>query len=100
MLSSDRHVYDNVVLKGERHIYENVGELRDATPDLILAVKPKLPLEDEQVRTETPDGFVLGARRRPDLTLSFPVSVHGRRVRRRQSFGERLDFTAVVCRPS
>ncbi|XP_019133612.2 signal-induced proliferation-associated protein 1 isoform X2 [Larimichthys crocea] len=44
----DTHVYDNVVLKGERHIYENVGELRDATPDLILAVKPKLPLEDEQ----------------------------------------------------
>lgn len=47
--STDRHVYDNVGLKGERHIYENVGELRDATPDLILAVKPKIPLEDEQV---------------------------------------------------
>lgn len=45
----DRHVYDNVGLKGERHIYENIGELRDATPDLILAVKPKVPLEDEQV---------------------------------------------------
>ncbi|CAJ1064086.1 signal-induced proliferation-associated protein 1 isoform X1 [Xyrichtys novacula] len=44
----DGHVYDNVVLKGDRHIYENVGELRDATPDLILAVKPKVPLEDEQ----------------------------------------------------
>ncbi|XP_074467835.1 signal-induced proliferation-associated protein 1 isoform X3 [Sebastes fasciatus] len=44
----DGHVYDNVVLKGERHIYENIGELRDATPDLILAVKPKVPLEDEQ----------------------------------------------------
>lgn len=44
-----RHVYDNVGLKGERHIYENVGELRDATPDLILAVKPKVPLEEEQV---------------------------------------------------
>lgn len=44
-------MYDNVgYLKGERHIYENVGELRDATPDLILAVKPKAPLlEDEQV---------------------------------------------------
>ena len=45
-----RHVYDNVGPKGERHIYENDGELRDATPDLILAVKPKVPLEDEQVR--------------------------------------------------
>ncbi|XP_042372224.1 signal-induced proliferation-associated protein 1-like, partial [Plectropomus leopardus] len=44
----DGHVYDNVGLKGDRHIYENVGELRDATPDLILAVKPKVPLEDEQ----------------------------------------------------
>ncbi|XP_040906829.1 signal-induced proliferation-associated protein 1 isoform X5 [Toxotes jaculatrix] len=44
----DGHVYDNVGLKVERHIYENVGELRDATPDLILAVKPKVPLEDEQ----------------------------------------------------
>lgn len=40
-----RHVYDN---EGH-HIYENVGELRDATPDLILAVKPKVPVEEEQV---------------------------------------------------
>ncbi|KAI4814513.1 hypothetical protein KUCAC02_003705 [Chaenocephalus aceratus] len=39
---------NNVGLKGERHIYENDGELRDAMPDLILAVKPKVPLEDEQ----------------------------------------------------
>lgn len=46
----DRHVYDNVGMKvKDRHIYENIGELRDATPDLILAVKPKIPLEDEQV---------------------------------------------------
>ncbi|XP_028276700.1 signal-induced proliferation-associated protein 1 isoform X2 [Parambassis ranga] len=44
----DGHVYDNVGVNVERHIYENVGELRDATPDLILAVKPKVPLEDEQ----------------------------------------------------
>ncbi|XP_054611022.1 signal-induced proliferation-associated 1-like protein 2 [Dunckerocampus dactyliophorus] len=42
------HVYGNVGLKEDRHMYENVGELRDATPDLILAVKPKVPLEDEQ----------------------------------------------------
>lgn len=44
-----RHVYDNIGLKGNEHIYENVGELRDATPDLILAVKPKVPLDEEQV---------------------------------------------------
>ncbi|XP_066507957.1 signal-induced proliferation-associated protein 1 isoform X2 [Hoplias malabaricus] len=43
----DSHVYDNVGLKVKRHIYENPGELRDATPDLILAVKPKVPLEEE-----------------------------------------------------
>ncbi|XP_020564572.1 signal-induced proliferation-associated protein 1 isoform X2 [Oryzias latipes] len=43
----DGHVYDNVALK-DRHIYENVRELRDDTPDLILAVKPKVPLEEEQ----------------------------------------------------
>lgn len=45
-----RHTYDNVGLKREHHVYENVGELRDATPDLILAVKPKVPMEEEQVR--------------------------------------------------
>ncbi|XP_063059540.1 signal-induced proliferation-associated protein 1 isoform X2 [Engraulis encrasicolus] len=45
----DGHVYDNVGLKvGEHeHIYENPGELLDATPDLILAVKPKMALEEE-----------------------------------------------------
>ena len=47
---ADRCMYDKAGLKVEHHIYENVGELRDATPDLILAVKPKVPLEDEQVR--------------------------------------------------
>ncbi|KAG7515438.1 signal-induced proliferation-associated protein 1 isoform X1 [Solea senegalensis] len=44
----DGHLYDNVGLKVEHPIYENVGELRDTTPDLILAVKPKVSLEDEQ----------------------------------------------------
>ncbi|KAL0994097.1 hypothetical protein UPYG_G00117720 [Umbra pygmaea] len=44
----DGHVYDNVGLKVDHHIYENLGELRNATPDLILAVKPKLPLDEEQ----------------------------------------------------
>ncbi|XP_057216943.1 signal-induced proliferation-associated 1-like protein 2 isoform X2 [Triplophysa rosa] len=39
------HVYDNVGQKGNKHIYENPGELRDATPDLILAVKPKVSRE-------------------------------------------------------
>lgn len=47
-----RHVYDNVGLKVEHHIYENIGELRDATPDLILEVKPKVPLGDEQVKKQ------------------------------------------------
>lgn len=45
----DRHVYENVGTKLEHHLYETGGELRDATPDLILAVKPKVPLEEEQV---------------------------------------------------
>lgn len=45
MCMSVRHVYDNVGLKGNRHIYENPGELSDETPDLILAVKPKVPPE-------------------------------------------------------
>lgn len=46
-----RHVYDNVGVKVNRHIYENPEELSDVTPDLILAVKPKVPLqEDGQVR--------------------------------------------------
>ncbi|CAB1419978.1 unnamed protein product [Pleuronectes platessa] len=44
----DGHVYENEALKPECHIYENLGELRDDTPDLILAVKSKVPLEDEQ----------------------------------------------------
>ncbi|XP_031428336.1 signal-induced proliferation-associated protein 1 isoform X2 [Clupea harengus] len=41
------HVYDNVAVKVDRHIYENPGELMDATPDLILAVKPKMTVEEE-----------------------------------------------------
>uniref|UniRef100_A0A3P9A9F3 Rap-GAP domain-containing protein n=1 Tax=Esox lucius TaxID=8010 RepID=A0A3P9A9F3_ESOLU len=53
------HVYDNVATKVEPHIYENPGELRDATPDLILAVKPKLPQDEEQVQrhpeTDSPE---------------------------------------------
>ncbi|XP_030648781.1 signal-induced proliferation-associated 1-like protein 2 [Chanos chanos] len=43
----DGHVYDNVGLKVNTHIYENPGELRDATPDLILAVKPKAGQEED-----------------------------------------------------
>ncbi|XP_053703157.1 signal-induced proliferation-associated 1-like protein 2 [Synchiropus splendidus] len=43
------HVYDNVGGRVERPIYENVGELRDTTPDLIRAVKPKIQVEDQQV---------------------------------------------------
>ncbi|XP_026124061.1 signal-induced proliferation-associated 1-like protein 3 isoform X2 [Carassius auratus] len=45
---TEGRVYDNVALKVKRHIYEIPGEPRDETPDLILAVKPKVPLEQEQ----------------------------------------------------
>ncbi|KAJ8372959.1 hypothetical protein AAFF_G00272830 [Aldrovandia affinis] len=54
---SDWHVYDNVKLPADRHdatgaadrhIYENLWEVRDATPDLILALGPKLPPEEEE----------------------------------------------------
>ncbi|KAK6305506.1 hypothetical protein J4Q44_G00242860 [Coregonus suidteri] len=44
----DGHVYDNVGVMVKHHIYENPGELRDATPGLILGVKPKVPLDEEQ----------------------------------------------------
>ncbi|XP_061658605.1 signal-induced proliferation-associated 1-like protein 2 [Syngnathoides biaculeatus] len=46
--SYERHIYDNVPLKEDHRIYENVGELRDATPDLILAVKPKFAPEEKE----------------------------------------------------
>ncbi|XP_059395230.1 signal-induced proliferation-associated 1-like protein 2 isoform X2 [Carassius carassius] len=45
---TEGHVYDNVALKVNRHIYEIPGEPRDEIPDIILAVKPKVPLEQEQ----------------------------------------------------
>ncbi|XP_035383085.1 signal-induced proliferation-associated 1-like protein 2 isoform X2 [Electrophorus electricus] len=57
------HVYDNVGIKvNKHHIYEDIGELMDATPDLILAVKPKVLLEEERQvgvdegEEETPSG--------------------------------------------
>ncbi|KAI1898648.1 hypothetical protein AGOR_G00074540 [Albula goreensis] len=46
--SSDEHVYDNVKESADRNFYENMGALRDATPDLILAVKPKVPLDEDE----------------------------------------------------
>ncbi|XP_036380178.1 signal-induced proliferation-associated 1-like protein 2 [Megalops cyprinoides] len=46
--SCDGHVYDNIWVSADRHVYENVGELRNATPDLILAVNPRIPLEEEE----------------------------------------------------
>lgn len=48
----DRHVYDNVGMNVGHHVYENVRELRDATPDLILAVKPKVAVEEQQVTNQ------------------------------------------------
>ncbi|XP_077448425.1 signal-induced proliferation-associated protein 1 isoform X1 [Stigmatopora argus] len=46
--TNEGHIYDNVSLKEDYHVYENAGKLRDATPDLILAVKPKFALADDQ----------------------------------------------------
>ncbi|KAG9346522.1 hypothetical protein JZ751_006833, partial [Albula glossodonta] len=43
-----KHVYDNVKESADRNFYENMGTLRDATPDLILAVKPKVPLDEDE----------------------------------------------------
>lgn len=57
----NRPVYDNVGLKVDAHIYENVGALRDATPDLILAVKPKVSLEEEQVTHGGPEDVLLSS---------------------------------------
>ncbi|XP_026183603.1 signal-induced proliferation-associated 1-like protein 2 isoform X2 [Mastacembelus armatus] len=59
----DEHVYDNMGLKMERHIYENIGELRDATPDLILAVKPKLMgAEFDGDKASASDSFLSSSR--------------------------------------
>ncbi|XP_051789569.1 signal-induced proliferation-associated 1-like protein 2 isoform X1 [Erpetoichthys calabaricus] len=46
----NRHIYDNVGLMQDRKkgpVYENVQGLLDATPDLILEVKPKALLAEE-----------------------------------------------------
>ncbi|XP_028976651.2 signal-induced proliferation-associated 1-like protein 2 isoform X2 [Esox lucius] len=67
----DGHVYDNVATKVEPHIYENPGELRDATPDLILAVKPKLPQDEEQF---------IGANRGEEKASASDVSVSSTRL--------------------
>lgn len=69
-----RHVYDNVGLKDGHHIYENVSEVRDATPDLILAVKPKVPLEEGQVK-DRDQGMWFVSSAPPLLTLSSPLCV-------------------------
>ncbi|KAG7272724.1 hypothetical protein CRUP_038170 [Coryphaenoides rupestris] len=44
----DDQGFESMGVKVEGHIYENPRELRDATPDLIPTVKPKLPLDDQQ----------------------------------------------------
>ncbi|KAG7464531.1 hypothetical protein MATL_G00166590 [Megalops atlanticus] len=50
--SQDEHPYDNVKEPADTHIYENMRALRGATPDLILAVKPKAPADEEFVGLE------------------------------------------------
>lgn len=70
-------MYDNVGMKVGQHIYENVRELRDATPDLILAVKPKVPAEEQQVTnqdTRTPVQLFLGFVSSLILISARPVS--------------------------
>lgn len=75
-ISLNRHIYDNVALKEDRHIYKNDGELRDATPDLILAVKPKFALEDEQVTEWRPkDALQISAPYCPPRLLSLALSL-------------------------
>ncbi|KAJ8337970.1 hypothetical protein SKAU_G00369360 [Synaphobranchus kaupii] len=48
--SCDEHAYENV--SADRDIYENTGALRNATPDLILAVKPKVPLDEDELQKQ------------------------------------------------
>ncbi|XP_035263633.1 signal-induced proliferation-associated 1-like protein 2 isoform X3 [Anguilla anguilla] len=50
--SSDEHAYDNVRESADGNVYENTGALRDATPDLILAVKPKVPLDEDELQKQ------------------------------------------------
>ncbi|KAG5853125.1 hypothetical protein ANANG_G00069770 [Anguilla anguilla] len=50
--SSDEHAYDNVGESADGNVYENTGALRDATPDLILAVKPKVPLDEDELQKQ------------------------------------------------
>ncbi|XP_061090961.1 signal-induced proliferation-associated protein 1-like isoform X2 [Conger conger] len=50
--SHDDHTYENMKDLSDRNIYENMGALRDTTPDLILAVKPKVPLDEEELQKQ------------------------------------------------
>ncbi|KAJ8348179.1 hypothetical protein SKAU_G00267680 [Synaphobranchus kaupii] len=50
--ADDGHVYDNVRVAVDSHIYENVWEMRNATPDLILALNPKVPMEEEELQKQ------------------------------------------------
>ncbi|KAJ8246933.1 hypothetical protein GJAV_G00256930 [Gymnothorax javanicus] len=50
--SREDHTYENMRDLTDRSIYENMGALRDTTPDLILAVKPKVPLEEDELQKQ------------------------------------------------
>lgn len=45
-------MYDNVPVRKDSHIYENVWELHNATPDLIRALNPRVPIEEEEEEEE------------------------------------------------
>ncbi|KAJ8266417.1 hypothetical protein GJAV_G00130190 [Gymnothorax javanicus] len=48
----DGHVYDNVLVSADSHIYENVWEMHNATPDLIRALNPKVPSDEEELQKQ------------------------------------------------
>ncbi|XP_064206226.1 signal-induced proliferation-associated 1-like protein 1 isoform X1 [Anguilla rostrata] len=48
--SVDGHIYDNRAARS--CIYENVWEMHNATPDLIPALNPKVPVEDEELQKQ------------------------------------------------
>ncbi|KAL4622956.1 signal-induced proliferation-associated protein 1 isoform X1 [Arapaima gigas] len=69
----DRPVYDNRAEMKDKCIYENALVLRDTTPDLILAVKPKAGVHEEN--WQKPFGTLEAHEDQPSATeVSHPLS--------------------------
>ncbi|KAL4659705.1 signal-induced proliferation-associated 1-like protein 2 isoform X1 [Arapaima gigas] len=51
----DRHLYKDTDRMEDEHICGKTTELRDDTPDLILAAKPKLPPDGDELQKQTAD---------------------------------------------